>query len=203
MGAHSSPPTRGKGKLEGFLARKRAHRALHLLRSIDQRTAILDIGCGAWPQLLVDSGFGLRVGVDQAPAPAWARAREMGVHLLVHDAEEAAGLPFAGAAFDAVTMLAVIEHLHADRLDRLLPEVLRVLRPGGGLVLTTPAPQTDPLLRVMARVGLVSREEIDEHEHYYGPAAVGRLLQGAGFGPVRTGRFELGMNVWAVASRPR
>lgn len=47
-----------------------------------------------------------------------------------------ATLPFEDAAFDAVNIADVIEHL--ERPNRVLAEIHRVLRPGGTLVLSTP-----------------------------------------------------------------
>lgn len=51
---------------------------------------------------------------------------------------QAAGenLPFASDTFDAVTMIEVLEHTHCD--SRVLDECLRVLKPGGSLVLFVP-----------------------------------------------------------------
>jgi SAM-dependent methyltransferase len=125
-----------------------------------------------------------------------------GIRLVHHDFERDPSLPFESDFFDAVTMLAVFEHIEPAPLAELLREIRRVLRPGGTLVLTTPASWTDPILRALARLGLVSREEIDEHKDAYDLPRVVRLLTEAGFSPdrIRTGTFELGMNLWAAAT---
>src|SRR5580658_403893 len=56
-----------------------------------------------------------------------SRARNYGVHIdsVIHDVHE---LPFADNSFDVVTLQAASRHL---QLDKVLPEILRVLRPGG------------------------------------------------------------------------
>jgi hypothetical protein len=53
----------------------------------------------------------------------------------------------------------------------------------------------------MSRLGLVSHEEIGEHEAQYSSGEVVALLVDAGFqaGHIRHGTFELGVNLWAVA----
>ena len=55
------------------------------------------------------------------------RARKYGVRIesVIHDVHE---LPFPDNSFDVVTLQAASRHL---RLDKVLPEILRVLKPGG------------------------------------------------------------------------
>ncbi len=56
-----------------------------------------------------------------------SRAGKYGVHIdsVIHDAHE---LPFPDNSFDVVTLQAASRHL---QLDKVLPEILRVLKPGG------------------------------------------------------------------------
>ena len=86
-------------------------------------------------------------------------------------------------------------------MELVFSECRRVLLPGGVLVITHPAKWTDALLRMMARVGLVSRAEIDDHKSSYGRAQVIALLQACGFtsGTIQCGSFELGANRWVRA----
>ena len=51
----------------------------------------------------------------------------------------AEALPFADASFDAVLCVEMLEHVPAAAREAVLSELLRVLRPGGRLVLTFPA----------------------------------------------------------------
>ena len=112
-------------------------------------------------------------------------------------------LPLDDVSCDVVTMLAVFEHLEPGKAVPLLREVRRVLRDGGLLVMTTPAPWVDGLLRFLARVKLVSAEEIDEHQNVCSGVALREMLEQAGFAPtaIATGAFEVGMNLWAVAQK--
>jgi SAM-dependent methyltransferase len=116
---------------------------------------------------------------------------------------EQPNLPFEPDYFDVVTMLAVAEHLNPASLERLLQEAHRTLRPGGHLIITTPAAWSDGLLHAMAKLNLVSEEEINEHVYAYTLPLLGWYFGRAGFemGRVRFGYFELGLNMWAIAER--
>jgi SAM-dependent methyltransferase len=194
-------PTRGHGLLELFLARRRAAMANRLLPPTARGGALLDIGCGSHPLFLLQADVTHRYGVDRL-VPAAGRSVG-GIQLVCHDVAANPELPFDGEAFDAVAMLAVFEHIPPASLHRLLTDIRRVLRPGGRLILTTPAGWTDPILRALVRLRLVSGEEIEEHQQQYDRDGIVRWLERAGFDPGRisTGTFELGMNLWAVAVR--
>lgn len=191
--------TRGHGLLEGFLARRRAAMAGKLLAGVPREGHLLDVGCGTHPLFLLRSDFRQRTGVDRVlPADGTGPA---GVTLLPHDFEAEPSLPFEDRSFDAVTMLAVFEHVDPAALTPLLSDIRRVLRPGGILVLTTPASWTDPILRTLAALRLVSHEEIDEHKDAYDHQRIRQRLLDAGFAPerLRFGSFELFTNLWATA----
>jgi ubiquinone/menaquinone biosynthesis C-methylase UbiE len=98
---------------------------------------VLDVGCGPGSVLRqLARDFDVEgVGVDaSAKMIDVARGEAPEIEFHVGQAEE---LPFADASFDAVVARMVVHHL--DR-PRAFAEVHRVLRPGGGFVVTT----TDP-----------------------------------------------------------
>jgi SAM-dependent methyltransferase len=195
-----APParfTRGHGLLEPLLARLRARQANLLLPQELRGGRVLDIGCGTYPYFLAHTSFREKLAIDrQRPAAAPA-----GIRWHALDLNATPELPFPDGHLDAVTMLAVVEHLDPASLEVLFSEVRRTLRPGGRLVVTTPAAWSDGLLRGMARVGLVSREEIDEHVYAYTQPLLGWYFGRAGFSMdrIRFGYFELRLNLWATA----
>jgi SAM-dependent methyltransferase len=193
-------PTRGSGVLEPFLARLRARKANRLIPPHLRSGRILDIGCGSFPYFLAHTSFAEKFALDQAKRPA---AAPTGVQWFTLDLHRVDHFPFPDSYFHAVTMLAVIEHLDPDRLVGLFREILRTLVPGGVLVLTTPAPWSDSILRTMARLGLVSEEEIEEHQFPYALPLIGWYFGAAGFNvrKLRFGYFEAWLNLWAVAER--
>jgi hypothetical protein len=71
--------------------------------------------------------------------------------------------------------------------------------------MTTPAYWTEGLLKLLARLSMVSAEELDEHKRQYQQADMRSILMDAGFGSdqVKFGYFEAGMNIWATASSNR
>jgi dolichol-phosphate mannosyltransferase len=96
---------------------------------VDGRTRVLDIGCGS--SRIVQS-LPQSVGLDmQIRKLRWLRApgRQLVQASLMK-------LPFADSGFDAVICSEVIEHIDRDAID--LSDMVRVLAPGGTLVLGTP-----------------------------------------------------------------
>lgn len=166
---------------------------------------ILDIGCGTTPNFLSTIRFDEKFGLDKVVKDDVIEAyhREHKINLIRHDFEVGSRLPFEDITFEAVTMLAVFEHIEATSLLNLLGEIHRVLRNQGVLVLTTPAWWTDPILKTLSVLHLVSREEIDEHKDAYSHSDISSLLQKAGFckDQIRLGYFELFMNNWGVATK--
>lgn len=93
---------------------------------------ILDVGCGdgAFAARLAERGAAV-TGIDADTGMiAIASASDAAVRFMVASAE---ALPFPNAAFDAVTLVTVM-CLCADR-GAILDEAVRVLRPGGRLVI--------------------------------------------------------------------
>ena len=197
--------TRGHGILENLLSRLRTRKAHQFITAKHKSGSILDVGCGAHPFHLINSGFKEKHGIDQI---RWSNekelVREFDVKLYTYDVEEENHLPFADDSFDVVTMLAVYEHIRAEVLDVLLTEIYRVLKSESGrLVITTPSKYAEPVLEVFARFGIVSKVEIDEHQPLQRPKQVRDTLIRAGFAPenVRVGTFEALMNIYAVADK--
>ncbi len=192
--------TNSYGVFEAYLARRRAAVADRLIPSALREGRLLDIGCGWTPLFLLQTVFREKVGVD-AEVKRWGVSS--GITLLTLDVEEAGTLPFPDGHFDVVTMLAVFEHIRSEKLPGVLREIRRVLTARGRLILTTPCPWTDPVLRVLACAQLVSPEGVHEHQATYTPRIIIRHLQAAGFDPskIRFGYFEAGFNTWLYADR--
>jgi SAM-dependent methyltransferase len=159
----------------------------------------LDIGCGTHPYFLAHTYFREKYAIDQSvahkdyPEICWFSI----------DLNKENRLPFDDSFFSAITLLAVVEHLDPENLVLLFGEVYRTLKPGGVAVITTPAAWSNNLLRWMARLNLVSKEEIDEHVFAYTLPLLGWYLGKAGFKMrlVRFGYFEGMLNLWATANR--
>lgn len=190
--------TRGKGVLEPLLARLRTRQANRLIPARLRKGRILDIGCGSYPYFLSHTLFKEKFAIDQLPANENVSG---GIHWHTIDLNSEPQVPFDDDYFNVITMLAVVEHLNPASLTKLFSEAHRTLLPGGMVIITTPAAWSDPLLRWMARLSLVSAEEINEHVFAYTLPLLGWYYGKAGFemDKVRFGYFEFRLNMWAVA----
>ncbi|MEN6308912.1 MAG: class I SAM-dependent methyltransferase [Anaerohalosphaeraceae bacterium] len=195
---------RGYGPLDKLIARLRHGIAYRKLKPYYPLQCCLDIGSGAYPAFLIDLQARQKFGLEKSVSEELTRhAASMGITLVEHDLSRSVKLPFEDRFFDTVTMLAVIEHIEPPAVAMLLSEVYRILRPGGRLMMTTPAAWTDALLRGLAFCRLISREEIDDHKDTFTQTKVKTCIAGAGFDTITTGSFECGMNLWAFAVKKR
>ncbi len=194
--------TRGKGLLEPMLADLRAQRANKLIPSNLRNGRILDIGCGSFPYFLAHTAFAEKFAIDQIPLPKHT-ASELKIESFTLDLEVEPRLPFEDHYFEAVTLLAVVEHLDPALMAKLFKEIYRVLKSEGMVILTTPAAWSDGLLKFMAQISLVSAEEIHEHAYAYTLPLLGWYFGQAGFEMTKTkfGYFEFMLNMWATAKK--
>lgn len=191
--------TRGYGLLEPLLARLRAQQANSLIPNHLRTGRILDIGCGSSPYLLSHTSFKEKFAIDQRPAGPSCPD----IQWYTMDLNTVPHLPFDDGFFSVIAMLAVIEHLNPASLVLLFHEAYRTLQPGGLAIITTPTAWSNGLLHWMARVNLVSAEEISEHVYAYTLPLLGWYYGKAGFAmdKVRFGYFELILNMWATAEK--
>lgn len=128
-----------------YPTRTTASQAAFLLR-LCRRGPVLDLGCGTGRMLPSLARAGLNpVGLD-CSAGMLAMARDKLPDAQLVQADMAAPLPFMDRSFGAAICLhATLNHLDGpDELARLGAEALRVLRPGGYLVLELPHPSSFP-----------------------------------------------------------
>ena len=197
--------TRGQGRLEGFLARRRAVKANALVPATLKKGRVLDIGCGSFPFFLTRTEFSERYGLDKGIDEGLIKElrKDHEIMLVAFDIGYSHRLPFGNSYFDVVTMLAVLEHIEPQRVPQIIPEIRRILKPGGMFIMTTPAPWTEGLLKLLARMDMVSAEEISEHKCSYSRKQIHNVLRQGGFheSSIKSGYFELFMNIWARAQK--
>jgi len=96
---------------------------------------VLEVGCGVGRYLEKLAGLSsVAVGLEYDLERAMEAARRLARPLVVNAANER--LPFPAASFDAVVSNEVIEHVADDATSAA--EMVRVLRPGGRIVLFCP-----------------------------------------------------------------
>ena len=121
-----------------FRARRRL--LLELLAGLKRDRAdpfhILDFGCGTGGNTTTYGRFGTTVGIEpDSNAVRLAQARGGASYCCGNGVQ----LPFRAAAFDVIIASDVLEHIEAD--SAAVEEMVRVLRPGGSLIITVPAHQ--------------------------------------------------------------
>jgi SAM-dependent methyltransferase len=128
------------------------------MQQVELPPPTLDIGSGDGHFASVAFERKIEVGVD----PAWAHTREAqtrGAHrsLVLADGSR---LPHSSASFASAFSNSVLEHV--DRLEEVLSEIGRVLRPGSPFVITVPNPGYRNKLsipRILRRVGMARLAE--------------------------------------------
>lgn len=160
---------------------------------------VLDVGTGTGVTAAAAEATapdGLVVGVDASGGMLAVASRvRPGLRLA---AAEAINLPFRDATFDVVTSSFVITHF--ARYETALFDMVRVLRPGGRLAVSTWGDGTDDLQTTWRSLveGVVPREmltgalgqAIPWEERFADPARLEQALRNAGLRSVRVVRRE-------------
>ncbi len=103
------------------------------LRPARAGSRVLDVGCGVGQVVarLTEAGFEAH-GVDVSE-PNIARARQISARCQIYDGRR---LPFADCCFASAGALNVLEHV--DEPEAFIAELVRVVEPGGRVVLSSP-----------------------------------------------------------------
>jgi len=179
--------------LSRYLQQRRLSKVRRYLRG-----AVLDLGCGDASLLALLSPGQSYTGVDRNVGLVRTLQRTRPSCSFVAADLEAGVLPLQPERYDTVVMSAVIEHLMSPA--GLLGSVGNLIADGGRLVITTPTPVGDIVHRLGARVGLFSREAVEEHARIYGKRSLEALLSRHRFFIEHYETFELGLNQLCVAS---
>jgi ubiquinone/menaquinone biosynthesis C-methylase UbiE len=161
---------------------------------------VLDVGCGTGTLALAatravgDAGSVVGVGASaDMIALATAKASRAGASVSFRSAA-AERLPFPDATFDAVLSTLMLHHLPAPLRRECVREALRVLRPGGRMLVVdfaAPSARHGGLLSRLHRHGGVP------------PDAIVALLGGAGFHIVERGSVGMSDLQYVLAEVPR
>jgi SAM-dependent methyltransferase len=155
---------------------------------------VLDIGCHHGEFLRSLRGrIGPSVGLDpRAPAEVGP-----GYRLLAEPLRPPA--PFADGAFDAIVLLATLEHL--CNKEAVARECYRLVRPGGRVIVTVPSPRVDRIVAWLCRLRLADGMALEEH-HGFDPVAVPGIFGRHGLVLEHQVRFQLGLNHLYVFGKP-
>lgn len=95
--------------------------------------------------------------------------------------------------FDAVVMLAVVEHIPVETLKQMAVAIESRLNPAGRLIITVPDPKVDKILEVLLKFKIIDGMDVDEHYGYdfhqtESIFAVGQMSL------LKKKKFQLGLN---------
>ena len=148
---------------------------------------VLDVGCADGALFHHLRRLGAGIGVEPTLTTSRTVGRSELRPGLVPDA-----VP-AGRTFDAVTLLAVLEHVPTGRQPALAAACAALVRPGGVAVVTVPAPAVDHILAVLRRLHLVDGMSLEEHFGFE-PDDVPRVFAAPYWDLIRRQSFQLGLN---------
>lgn len=175
------------------LQRWRIGKALHWIRP---GSHVLDVGCA--------DGTLFRLGRERIRSGVGIDLRDSDVWVGGDAVERRTGaFPDAvreGETYDAIVMLAVIEHVPEQQLHRWASVCAGLLQPGGRVIITVPSPMVDHILHVAMALRLVDGIEVHQH-HGFNPRQVPDLFTGAGLTVEHDRRFQLGLNNLFVFQR--
>jgi 2-polyprenyl-3-methyl-5-hydroxy-6-metoxy-1,4-benzoquinol methylase len=148
---------------------------------------VLDIGCadGALFRML-----GRRIGSGVGVDPELARSVANGRFQLITGSIPS-DLP--GSQFDTATMLAVVEHLPDDVITAMRDQCVRLLKPGGLLLITVPSTRVDDILKMLIRLRLSGNMSFEQH-HGFDTRTVPARFGGTGLELVKHAKFQFGLN---------
>jgi hypothetical protein len=102
--------------------------------------------------------------------------------------------------WDAVTMLAVLEHVPMKEQPALAAACHELLKPGGRVIVTVPAKAVDHILAALRFLRLIDGMSLEEH-YGFEPADTERIFAPPRFRRLHRSRFQGGLNHLFVFER--
>lgn len=149
---------------------------------------VLDVGCFdgsmfAWFADKKIQGLGIDSNV--------IRNLSLSPHIELVEGRFPEDLP-SGQQYDAITMLAVIEHVPADDMVSWVNACSELLVSGGLVLITAPSPFVDKILDVLVFLKIADGMALEEH-HGFDPSEIPTVF-GEQFELVSHKRFQCGLN---------
>ncbi len=156
-------------------------------RWIPSGSRILDIGCYQGELL---KWLGPKIAPSVGLDPLYQGAINVKGHqFLAQRFHE--NLPFADNTFDAIVLLATLEHIQEK--TAVAKEARRLLNRGGRLVITVPSSLVDKILEILLALRVVDGMSLEEH-HGFSPNELPEIFIREGFRLQRKQKFQLGLN---------
>jgi len=165
-------------------------------KHIPQNVVLCDLGCGPEAYLLnlLKKNLKRGIGIDKK-----AKEEKIG-NLEIINFNIQKRVPLPDQSVDYLTMLAALEHFIYPR--EVLRECWRVLKNGGYLIITIPAPISDLFLNFMAyKLKIIDKTEVSDHKYYFSLLQLKNILIQEGFEMIKAKKFEFGFNIFILARK--
>lgn len=103
--------------------------------------------------------------------------------------------------FNAITMLAVLEHIPQDVIQSFAQACADALLPGGKLIITVPDAKVDHILAVLSFLRLIDGMSLEEH-HGFDVRQTPSIFGSVGLKLMNHSSFQLGLNNLFVFQKP-
>ncbi|HRI82852.1 MAG TPA: methyltransferase domain-containing protein [Opitutaceae bacterium] len=99
----------------------------------------------------------------------------------------------AAGGWDAVTMLAVLEHIPPPAQREIAAACAQLLKPGGRVIITVPSPTVDIILSALRFCRLIDGMSLEQH-YGFKPGDTLKLFAAPEFRLHHRGSFQMGLN---------
>lgn len=163
-----------------------------------------DLGCG--PKIrfyhaakqsgvVFDTYYGVDPLLDDAVVKEYADTKD--IKLVKEPLDDKISIP--AQSLDLVVGFAFLEHI--DNPKQIVVDSVRLLKPGGKAVFTTPSKTAKGVLEFLSyKLGVISKREIDEHKTYFDRAMLVSMVDPK-IATVHHEYFEFGWNNLFVIER--
>jgi SAM-dependent methyltransferase len=156
--------------LEPFLRRFRFNQAIKYIKK-NKPLVLLDLGCGPKIPFYFFAKknkviFKKYIGVDPLINKNLIDKFVKEGNILILGKFLIKKIPLSSLSVDYIVAFAFLEHI--ENPENIFKEALRILKPGGKIILTTPTPKAKNILEFLSfKLKLVSPREIAEHKNYF------------------------------------
>lgn len=95
--------------------------------------------------------------------------------------------------YDAITLLAVLEHIPAAVQEKLAENCHRLLNDKGRVIITVPSPQVDNILELLLKLRLIDGMSLEEH-YGFKPEDTETIFGKGYFRLLHKSTFQVGLN---------
>jgi SAM-dependent methyltransferase len=156
-------------------------------RYIPSGARVLDIGCADGALADRTPGLAEYVGIDPALESLPPRPNRSYIRGIFPQALE------DSRPFDAITMLAVLEHVPPDQQTPLAENCAAYLKEGGRLIISVPSPLVDHILDGLKLLRVIDGMAVEEH-YGYEVGQTPALFNVGGLSLLKWEKFQLGLN---------